>query len=73
MISVSSPLEFTAVAAVVESNGYVGQSTQLIGTDSNTSGSPGCLSASGGRGASVDSTVQFIRAHYDSLFKRLAD
>jgi hypothetical protein len=73
MISVSSPLEFTALASFAQASGYFIQSAQLSAATSNTNDSPVCLPGFAGQGPSVDSTVQFIRANYDDLFKRLAD
>jgi hypothetical protein len=61
------PIEGTQVGAIGASNIYEGtQANELRQTASNGAALPKS-------GASVDSTVQFIRAHYDSLFRRLAD
>ncbi len=67
MTVITSPLENTKVGAIGESNTCTpSQSDRLLATASNGATVPK-------RGTSVDSTVQFIRAHYDSLFRRLAD
>jgi hypothetical protein len=61
-------LENAAVSSNCGINRYFGTSEQV----SNTNPAPYPPVATPG-GVSVDATVQFIRAHYDSLFRRLAE
>jgi hypothetical protein len=70
----TNQFEFTAVPVATENSLYPGLSLQLSGMASNTTvlGAP-VLPNVVASGVSVDSTVQFIRANCDDLFKRLAD
>jgi hypothetical protein len=60
-------LEDTQVGAIGASNTFAASRPDHLG-ESATNGAPATRPV-----ASVDSTVQFIRAHYDALFRRLAD
>jgi hypothetical protein len=61
-------LENAAVTSNCGTNRYFGRSEQVSNAVPMASPPVATLG-----GASVDATVQFIRAHYDSLFRRLAE
>jgi hypothetical protein len=61
-----SPTESTQVAAIAVSNAYAAPRTDYLRT-SATNGAPMKPTVS------VESTALFIHAHYDNLFRRLAE
>lgn len=61
-------LENAAVTSNCGTNRYFGTSEHVSNASPAT-----CPPVATPGGVSVDATVQFIRAQYDSLFRRLAD
>jgi hypothetical protein len=59
-----------SIASIHGTNAQLSISEPLGGGAGSNGASNGCP---GGRGATVDGTVQFIRGNYDSLFQRLAE
>jgi hypothetical protein len=67
---VSPPIESTQIASLAVSSAYGLESNYQPATMSNT----GPIPPKGVRHTtSVEATVSFIRANYDSLFRKLAD
>jgi hypothetical protein len=65
-VTIVRTIEATQVASIAVSNAYGMPCTDYLKTTA-TNG------ATATQDVSVDSTAQFISAHYDTLFRRLAD
>lgn len=73
-MSIINPFDLAAVAAIATSGVYHGQTNQLIeSAATNIPSANDYAVVSPYSGTSIDSTVQFIQANYDTLFKRLAE
>lgn len=73
MTVITRPLEFTEVYSISASSASIPYLGVAATTATNGAPAPGFNLGTSRSRVSVDSTVQFIRAHYDSLFRRLAD